>query len=693
MFISKEKRAYWLFLLWVLILPVVHQPGLLAQDDDMFIAEDASADAVEPSDQSLPDEAASVDDDENAFFDTAGEDAGFGDQEADVEGELALSADPHELLAKVNGPARAGKHNEVISVLQEHEDAVGASSELLSIYVEALINSDKTDWSHANHMARQLANKDPSSGLAYYVQGMYYQNSKKPDIGKALTFLGKAKAAKKPYAAAGTAYYIVLAKKYGVIALALIVLPIIVVVKKRKAKKAAEISFDSLPDQNLEPSAEDLVGKEGEAVEAAADQPEPSDKKAELKKKIKTRDKTSKAKTVVSSENSEAAIVLPEEGASDEPRKVSEPPVMAERAAPIQAVAPEPVVSVSAPAIAEPVVPAADVDASLPLTDPPSAAVYQTITSKHQAEIEELHELIRPGRRAPVQADPELDTLWSELSRKAMQSKIAPQFRQEEPAVGVYRPGSARSSSAPSAGYPEPMAPEVDFNVSMDLSEEALKDDLTVKLKMMAITDAELREMFAQKNSRHIPHLIEYVLTRPEPVRLAFVARELGNYDDPAVIDILAGLLYHDDQRVSLAAIQGLEQSKKVTAILHLSPFLRSEIPLLAQAARTALNNFGAVKIMQAFHNLPQNSDERIRLAGVFVLSRMKGPQVEELLKQMLRDDSLDVRCDVILAMSYQKSPAYLDSLREFFRIAADRDKTLARKAIVYLQGFVTRKR
>ncbi|EKD83351.1 MAG: hypothetical protein ACD_39C00733G0001, partial [uncultured bacterium] len=153
------------------------------------------------------------------------------------------------------------------------------------------------------------------------------------------------------------------------------------------------------------------------------------------------------------------------------------------------------------------------------------------------------------------------------------------------------------------------------------------------------------------------------------------------------------GLLYNEDQRVTLAAIQGLENSKKVVSILHLCPFLKSEVPLLAQAARTALNNFGAVKIMQAFHNLPQHSDERIRSAGVFVMSRMKGAQVEELLKQMLNDDSLDIRCDVILAMSYQKNPVYLDALREFFRIATDRDKTLARKAIVYLQGFVTRKK
>ena len=63
-------------------------------------------------------------------------------------------------------------------------------------------------------------------------------------------------------------------------------------------------------------------------------------------------------------------------------------------------------------------------------------------------------------------------------------------------------------------------------DVSIDLSEEALKDDLVGKLKMLAITDSELRELFALRNPAHIPHLIEYIMTKPEPARLAFVAKE-----------------------------------------------------------------------------------------------------------------------------------------------------------------------
>ncbi len=697
MFISKEKRAFWLFLLWVLILPVIHQPGM-AQDDEAFIVDD-SADVEaegEPaqeqdgsqSDEPQPEEGGAVDEGENAVFDEAGEGAegAEGGEGEDLHPELpALSADPQELLAKVNGPASAGNHQEVIAMLQEHEDAVAELPELLTIYIESLLASDKVDWNQINRLARQLSGKSPESALADYAQGMYYVNAKNPDLGRAMTLLGKAKSAKKPHPAAASAYYLVLAKRFGLIALALVALPIVVVVKKVEAKKAAAaLSLDALPDQkNVAKDGEVAPEKsEGEAEKPAVD------KKAEPKKKLKAKAKVNKEKSTDSeakekAPESEDKIEQADEEADEEKEEVSEPARPVKAAPPPQPQPPQPPSGVQAAPVAAP-----------PLTAPPSAATYQTITAKHQAEIEQLRELVRPGRRAPVQADPELDSLWGELSRKAMQGKIAPQFRREEPVAGGYRAGASRPPGAGSGlPYPEPSAPEVDYNVSMDLSEEALKDDLTVKLKMMAITDGELRDMFAQKNPRHIPHLIEYILTKPEPVRLAFVTRELGNYDDPAVIDVLAGLLYNEDQRVALAAIQGLEQTKKVVAIQHLCPFLRSEIPLLAQASRTALNNFGPVKIMQAFHNLPQNRDERIRSAGVFVLSRMKGAQVEDLLKQMLNDDSLDIRCDVVLAMSYQKNPVYLDALREFFRIAADRDKTLARKAIVYLQGFVTRKK
>ena len=66
----------------------------------------------------------------------------------------------------------------------------------------------------------------------------------------------------------------------------------------------------------------------------------------------------------------------------------------------------------------------------------------------------------------------------------------------------------------------------------------------------------------------------------------------------------------------------------------------------------------------------------------------MKGEAVEKIMKAMLFDDSSEIRIQTILAMSYQKNPVYIDSLREFYRTANDDEKSTTRKAIVYLNGF-----
>ena len=86
--------------------------------------------------------------------------------------------------------------------------------------------------------------------------------------------------------------------------------------------------------------------------------------------------------------------------------------------------------------------------------------------------------------------------------------------------------------------------------------------------------------------------------------------------------------------------------------------------------------------------HLPDHPDENIKEAGIFVLSRMKGEQVEDLLATMLNDESEFIQSKVVLAMSYQKNPVYIEELREFYRKAKGEPKALARKAIVYLQAF-----
>jgi len=735
---NREKRAFWLFIIWVAALPLMFQSDLSAQNDEDLIIDnevvEEPANASEPASgpvdpavgeasqtEPLPDAAGgggapaeggepAADGGGEAVVDNGGAGADGGEEPAEGENPAdmpALSADPNVLLGKVNGLSKAGKHKEVVAELQEFEDAVVESNELLAIYVEALIKIDKPDWNTVNRVARVLGSKDNSSSLANYAQGLYWQNAKKPDNSKAAMYFGKAKAAKKPYPGASTAYYIALVKSYWIILLGVVALPVIVVVQKKKKQKAALAALAETPaaegSETANPGDDPAAKLQGllqtpdsatKPADAGPAVPAASESKAAAAEKpAKPDPKTEGAAGAPQAANGTAAAK--EAGSAPTTRKVVKVVRKVKAAKPKDAdEVVEEVIEEEPPA--KPFVPyrpgqssAQTPSAGAPVSAPPTAD-YGTITAKRQAEIEKIREMTRPERRPSVQADAELDALWSNLSRKALAGRIGPHARRQD-AISA-----ARSSSPSSMSVLGQKESDIDFNTSdltIDLSDEALREDLIGKLKMLCISDGELRELFAMKNAAHIPHLIEYILTKPEPLRLAFVAREIGHYGDAAVIDTLASLLYHQDERVALAAIQGLENSKKPAAVLHLCPFLRSEIPLLAQAARTALSNFGAVKILQAFKNLPDHSDEKIREAGVFVLSRMKGNAVEELLKKMLHDDSLEVRTRVILAMSYQKNPVYIDALREFFRIAAESDKAMARKAIVYLQGFVERQK
>ncbi|MDN5278570.1 MAG: hypothetical protein PWR01_2535 [Clostridiales bacterium] len=737
---QKESRAFWVLLIWTLLVPVFLNSDLAAQDenlDDFIVSEE----------ESLPDQAAS---EKNASVEEAGGEATTDDIAEDVGGEgeeeaaepeeetaegqpdePALSADPNELLSKVNGPYRAKKFDAVVKELGDFEDAVATSKELSEIYVESLINSKKPDWNGVNRAARALSRLDRKSSLADYAIGLFYQNKSKPDSARALTYFSKAKSAKKPHPDAAMAYYMALLKKFWMVLAAAIVLPIILIankIKKKKAAKAAaaaegeeEAGADLQNELQAAISGEDEKTAEGEKTKEADKKPEEKKEKAAESKKAPA--KKVPAKKVAKKSGPEAKTAEPSKpvaAPAETPATQSQTPPVAE---PVEAPATQPTAAaepakpvaepVEAPAIQPPPAANQPQHPQQPVAPPPypqqpyqqpypqaypppypqQQAVpphhYDSLTAKRQAEIEQARNLIGAQRREPVAADPELETLWSELCRKALKSKINPHARSS------YESDSAPQSSAKLSMSNSSLTDEtrIDPNVSIDLSEEALKDDLIGKLKMLAISDGELRSLLNQKNPAHIPHLIEYVLSRPEPVRLSLVARELGNYNDPAVIDTLASLLYHEDNRVALAAIQGLENSKNPQAILHICPFLKSDTPLLAQAGRTALSNFGAVKILKAFVKLPQHPDAKIREAGVFVLSRMKGAQVEQLLVEMLNDDVAEIREKVILAMSYQKNPVYIDPLREFFRIAAGEDKALARKAIVYLQGFANKKK
>jgi len=275
---NREKRAFWLFIIWVAALPLMFQSDLSAQNDEDLIIDnevvEEPANASEPASgpvdpavgeasqtEPLPDAAGgggapaeggepAADGGGEVVVDNGGAGADGGEEPAEGENPAdmpALSADPNVLLGKVNGLSKAGKHKEVVAELQEFEDAVVESNELLAIYVEALIKIDKPDWNTVNRVARVLGSKDNSSSLANYAQGLYWQNAKKPDNSKAAMYFGKAKAAKKPYPGASTAYYIALVKSYWIILLGVVALPVIVVVQKKKKQKAALAALAETP--------------------------------------------------------------------------------------------------------------------------------------------------------------------------------------------------------------------------------------------------------------------------------------------------------------------------------------------------------------------------------------------------------------------------------------------------------------
>ncbi len=597
---------------------------------------------------------------------------------------------------------------------EENSDALDNSIELLETLLDTLLKEKKLNYSDLERYGQRLCNKDRKSPIGNYALGLGLMNKKKPNLKKAMDCLGVAKSAKKPYPGASSAYMSCFLKRFGLYiglgVVAVIALPIVIIVIKKKKKKAAEAEAANAENADGEPNLDlQKLLDEGKELTDAANQAasgenseqkpaenseqnqNPLEKALEENKNVAPTPNTSSATTSATvAPKIESAEVKPATAQTSEAGSAPAVAQTPDNASQATSAAPKKVVRV-----VKKVRVRKDADGNSYVVSESSSnqsasePVYQD-SAQRKADLEAVRSIIRPTEKPLPPIDTQLDILWGNLSRKAMQGHIGLMARKSDSMGSALAPTTGGGGPVYGGGYSsDNRITDIRLgDVSIDLSEEALKDDLVGKLKMLAITDSELRELFAMKNPAHIPHLIEYIMTKPEPMRLAFVAKEIGNYGDPAVVDTLASLLYHEDERVVLAAIQGLEATKTSAAVIPLCPFLRSEVPLYAQAARTALSKFGAVKIMQALKDLPSFTDIKIKEAGIFVLSRMKGDPVEKILKALLNDESSSVRIQAILAMSYQKNPVYIDSLREFYRIANETEKSMTRKAIVYLNGF-----
>ncbi|NLI78641.1 MAG: hypothetical protein GX442_19645 [Candidatus Riflebacteria bacterium] len=588
--------------------------------------------------------------------------------------------DAEAVQGEASGLIQAGKCAEAVSLLQDKQYAFASAPALLELYVEALVGCAKPNWGEIEGKAKELVDANPKHPLGNYALGRALAEKKnKPNLAKALEHLAIAKSGKKPYKDAGTVYYKVWARKNWAIlvgALGIVVVVGVKVAQKRKAAKAAAADLAAIAAAASEgaPAAPPADAKtpDAKAAEAKAAEAKPAEGKAPEGKPADAPPPKPAAKTATKTAAKGTAEGKPKAAKTAPPTaaKPAEPAPPPEEAAPEAPPRPAP-----KPAPKSSPEPQAAPAPTPPASRKPTPAVEEMdLTSAAQP---------RPSPDSPfhpsIPTDAKVDAVWDRLCRQAVTKPLPVDFQQARPA-----PRSFTATSPLDEGYVGP-----DDDLTIDLTPEALRVDLLGKLKMLAITDGELRQLLLQRNPDHIPNLCEYILTKPDPARLAFLAREMGNYHDPAVNDVLDSLLFHEDLRVVLAAIQGLQTNGGAGSILPLCPFVQSSVPAIAEAARQALASFGAPRIFEAFTHLPGHPDERVRAAGVFILARMRGDKVVRLLTSLLADPAVGVRQEVLLAMALQKDPNYLPALREFARKATtEEDKRMARKAIVYLQGF-----
>ena len=683
---------------------------------------------------------------------------------------------PEKLLSEASGMVQAGKFDEAVELLRGKDEAFASSPELLECYLEASINKTKPNLIEIEGKAGALLAARPKSSIGNYCMGRVLSEKKKPNLEKALEYLGKAKSAKTPPKGAAMDYWKVWTKKNWPMlagAVGAILAIIFKVVQKRKAAKAAGAATASgAPDisaalgasaasgtsegsggsgasgtsadlQAIADAATDLSAgtataattgaatgtvtgstSRGPAHATAADTATATDTAADTATDTDTATgkgtgagtgtatdeatppgksagaPSGKGSTPQKTAEAKKAVAKRVEVAT---AKVSEPPAAHKLSSRPTAVAGTGSAKTAKPQSKTTIMPAtvktedspptgaetskAGLSASIADRKTPAGIELSPIEEMDLATAARVRNSLESTARPVIPPNASVEDVWAELCRKALSRPVALDF--QVPTEGLDSTGDSGSSAVGGNSDLTFLSDSVD--VSADLSENALKPDLLGKLKMLAISDGELRKLLHQRNPDHIPNLVEYILTKPDPVRLAFVGREMGNYHDPAVTDVLASFLYNDDHRVVLGAVHGLQTNGGNTAILHLCPFVQSEIPAIAEAARNALSSFGAKRILEAFYNLSADPDEGLRAAGVYVLARMRGEQVSRILGDLLYDQSLNVRREVMLAMAFQKEPAYLVKLREFARKAASEDdKRMARKTIVYLQGFVS---
>ncbi|HEY9072118.1 MAG TPA: hypothetical protein VIV61_17800 [Candidatus Ozemobacteraceae bacterium] len=165
----------------------------------------------------------------------------------------AENASAEAVLTKARELRDAGSFDEMITLLDEQSELLGDHPEAAKMRLEQLLKAAKPDYLGLKRQGDIVLQSEPQDPEANYAVGLYWVYSKKADAGKALIHLGIARSSKRAPPGAGSLYWTIFAKRYGLLAL----LPLagigFIVDRLRKRRGSTSAADESVPEQSQKP--------------------------------------------------------------------------------------------------------------------------------------------------------------------------------------------------------------------------------------------------------------------------------------------------------------------------------------------------------------------------------------------------------------------------------------------------------
>ncbi|MBI3038907.1 hypothetical protein HYY75_07655 [bacterium] len=158
------------------------------------------------------------------------------------------SLEVEALLSKLEIFKKENKPNEIIGLINEHPE-LSDNIQAQEFFIESLLKQSQVNTINVKRAADNLFQKDQKNALANLGMGYYYVYSKKPDLGKAISFLRTASSVKNPPEGASALYWKAVFKKWWLILLVFLAGLIAAgdFIRKKLAEKSA-LSKMGLPE-------------------------------------------------------------------------------------------------------------------------------------------------------------------------------------------------------------------------------------------------------------------------------------------------------------------------------------------------------------------------------------------------------------------------------------------------------------